>query len=222
MSGEFDLTCMSLLKARGVELRCIVDGGASDGRWTREVQQIYPQAEYFCIEPRLECKNALEALQGKVTIIPFLVGREACEADFFVHDLQSSVYRNTRNEAYGAPSVKRMVTLDQLAAQYFIYPSYLKLDLQGGELEAIKGAQRIIETSKPIIQLETNLMPFYHGIPVFHEVIAYMASIGYVAYDFTDGLRRTLDQALGNIDVIFVDEESELRANPVWGWGEWS
>lgn len=220
--SEFDLTCLSLLKACGVELHGIIDVGASDGRWTREVQQLYPQANYLCVEPRRECLPALNALSGNITIATVLVGACEDEIEFFGHDLQSSVYRNTRGEIYGAPSVQHITTLDAICQHKNVFPDYLKVDVQGHELEVIKGAFQTIERYRPIIQLETNLMQFYHGIPVFHEVIAYMASIGYVAYDFTDGLRRTLDQALGNIDVIFVPEDSELRSNPRWGWGAWS
>ena len=219
---EFDLTPLALLKARGVDLHTIIDGGAAWGNWTREVQQVYPKATYLCIEPRLECKNALEALQGHVIVETALIGDCEREVEFHVHDLQSSIYRNTRNEHYGALALQRMTTLDAIVADHNLYPNYLKLDLQGGELEAIKGAQCLIEENHPIIQLELNLMRFYTGIPIAHEVIGYMASIGYVIFDFTDPLRRTLDQALGNIDAIFIPEDSELRANPRWGWGNFS
>jgi FkbM family methyltransferase len=225
---EFDLTCMSILKARGVELHCIIDVGASDGRWTREVQQLFPKASYLLIEPRQECLPALHALHGHVHIETALVGACEGEVELNVHDLQTSIYRNTKGERYGAPSVQRMTTLDALIHKWFqeeaamLPPSYVKVDVQGHELEVIKGARETIERYRPMIQLELNLMRFYSGIPIAHEVIAYMGSIGYVIYDFTDPLRRTLDQALGNIDCVFVHEDSELRQDSRWGWGSWS
>jgi FkbM family methyltransferase len=219
---EFDLSCMSILKARGIELRCIVDGGAAWGHYTTEVQQLFPKATYLLIEPRQECRQTLEALSGNVIVETALIGDCEREVEFWVHDLQSSVFRNTRGEGYGAHSIQRMTTLDDVVTKHNICPDWLKLDLQGAELMALDGAKYILDTYAPIIQMETSLIEVQQGIPLIRESINYMAECGYALYDLTDGLRRTLDQALAQVDCIFIREDHELRRDRRWGWGGFS
>ena len=54
-------------------------------------------------------------------------------------------------------------------------------------------------------------------MPEFAEVIAFMKARGYVAYDFPGFLRRPLDQALGQCDICFVQENGFLRSSHAWG-----
>jgi hypothetical protein len=51
------------------------------------------------------------------------------------------------------------------------------------------------------------------GAPIFDEVVAYMKTIGFVAYDIIHGWYRPLDNALGQVDILFVKENSFLRSD---------
>src|SRR6266436_4167158 len=80
-------------------------------------------------------------------------------------------------------------------------PDLVKLDVQGFELEALKGATQLFGRTEVFI-MET---------PVFHEVVQFMADRGYLTYDFPGFLRRPRDGALGQCGVCFVRENSPLR-----------
>src|SRR5438034_11521945 len=51
------------LRKLGVAPRQIVDVGAASGTWTRECMTVFPNAEYFLIDPLEENRAALEQLQ---------------------------------------------------------------------------------------------------------------------------------------------------------------
>jgi hypothetical protein len=53
-------------------------------------------------------------------------------------------------------------------------------------------------------------------MPIFHEVIAFMAERGYFAYDFPGFLRRPYDGALGQVDICFAKHDGVLRTTNRW------
>jgi hypothetical protein len=86
----------------------------------------------------------------------------------------------------------------------------IKIDVQGYELEVLKGAGDILHQAEVMI-LEVALIPYNDSAPLFAEVIQFMEDAGYVAYEFCGGSRRT-DLALFQIDVFFVRRDSKLRS----------
>jgi len=90
-------------------------------------------------------------------------------------------------------------------------PLLMKLDVQGFELEVLKGGRRALGLSEVVI-MEVSLIPYNDGAPLFSEVIAFMNGEGFVAFDFCGQIRRESDHALFQTDVVFVRQESSLRA----------
>jgi FkbM family methyltransferase len=103
-----------------------------------------------------------------------------------------------------------MERLDRLLAGKNVGDQALiKLDVQGYELEVLRGAGDILRLAEVMI-LEVAIIPFNDGAPLFAEVVQFMENAGYVAYEFCGGARRT-DLALFQIDVFFVRRDSNLR-----------
>jgi FkbM family methyltransferase len=90
-------------------------------------------------------------------------------------------------------------------------PFLLKLDVQGFELQVLQGATATLSRAEVVI-LETSLLPYNEGAPLFAEVIAFMAEHGFFAYDFCGQMRRQSDNALFQTDVAFARSGSALRA----------
>jgi hypothetical protein len=108
------------------------------------------------------------------------------------------------------------VTIDSLVEQgAIVMPDLVKLDVQGFELEALKGATRLFGPVEAFI-LETSLFRFMPRIPLLHEVVAFMADRHYYAYDFGGWLRRPYDRAVGQTDICFAREKGVLRATDRW------
>jgi hypothetical protein len=94
-------------------------------------------------------------------------------------------------------------------------PERVKLDIQGFEIEALRGGQELFGNVDAFI-LKTSLFRFMPGMPLLQEVVAFMADRDYVVYYFGGLLRWPYDRALGQVDVCFARREGVLRANDRW------
>jgi FkbM family methyltransferase len=63
----------------------------------------------------------------------------------------------------------------------------LQMDIQGGELEALRGAERLMAQGQvKAIYLEVEFHPLYKGQPLFWEIGAFLAARGYHLYSLYD------------------------------------
>jgi len=91
-------------------------------------------------------------------------------------------------------------------------PVFLKVDTQGYELEILKGSKKLLPDIEAIL-LEVAIIEINEGAPLLHEVLGFLKSIGFVTYDILEIHRRPLDQALNQIDILFLRENSSLIAD---------
>jgi hypothetical protein len=89
-------------------------------------------------------------------------------------------------------------------------PLFLKLDVQGAELDILKGGGKALSLAE-LIQLEVPFASYNEGAPTAAEVVAFMDSRGFVLFDVV-GFVRYRDDLL-QADFLFVREESRLRRN---------
>ena len=100
---------------------------------------------------------------------------------------------------------------------------YLKLDVQGGELDALRGAERSL-ASAVVIELEAEFVPLYENQPVFGDIQTFLASRGFLLHKFLDISGRCFRpwRLTGNpfvplsqilwADAIFVRDFTRLEA----------
>jgi hypothetical protein len=86
------------------------------------------------------------------------------------------------------------------------------MDVQGFELEVLKGASETLRRTEVILS-EISLIPYNAGAPLMHEVVGYLADREFLPFDICGGWRRESDGALAQTDLIFVRRESALRAH---------
>lgn len=205
----------------GFRPAAVLDIGANVGGWSRMCRRVFGQPPILAIEPQAQCEAELRKAAhelGGVTIAQTLVGaRAAAAVPFFVNDFSgiSSVLREPDAPAVGAVPTD-MVTLDELiASTSFPQPGLIKLDVQGYELEVLRGGTQTLSGAE-VVLMEVNLLPIYEGAPLLHETVAFMADCGFRAYDFCSAMRRPLDNALFQTDMIFVRQDSSIIASKRW------
>jgi FkbM family methyltransferase len=64
-----------------------------------------------------------------------------------------------------------------------IYPQYLRIDVQGAELNILKGLSEQMFDNIKLITLEASLKPYYLGQPLFSEIDKYLTGRGYLLED---------------------------------------
>jgi len=203
------------VKRCGFSPRTVVDAGAYIGDWTRRTSKIWPAAEYLMVEPQPNKQDLLRSMcNGSVRLAPVLLGASTSKSvPFHVGELGgSSVYEQIDGARFDEVTEMPVRTLDSLIEEYKLEgPFLLKADVQGYELEVLRGAASTLKQTE-VILLETSLLPYNVGAPLFAEVVSFLAQRAFVAYDICSFFRRQSDEAAFQADVIFVREDSRLRS----------
>jgi hypothetical protein len=98
--------------------------------------------------------------------------------------------------------------------------NFLKLDVQGYEVEVLKGASRALSQVEAVL-METSLVPINAGCPSFAEVVGFMAAAGFQLFDFCSQVRRT-DGVLWQTDLLFLRRNSSFSPEPRLTHDNWS
>lgn len=204
------------LKRNGFSPKTIVDVGAYVGDWSQMASSIFPCANVIMIDGNPENEASLQSAQRRIGPASqysiLLLGPEARSGvPFYVLGQGSSVLEELTS--FNRDEVRLpMGTLDGLLENRVIAaPTLLKLDVQGFEIEVLRGGTRALACAEVVI-LETALLPYNRGAPLFPDVVGFMRSAGFAVYDFCGQARRQTDHALFQTDVAFVKLSSTLRA----------
>jgi FkbM family methyltransferase len=196
--------------------------GAAFGDFTLTCTRFFPDASYLLVEPLEEYRPFLEAAireRPKMSLAMVAAGHTNGIAIINVHRdwLGSSMLSESEGPAVdGFPRTVPVHSLDHLQSRYSVpRPVLLKLDVQGGELEVLHGAQCLL-TAVDYVWIEVSLLPFFIGGPELHDIVAYMRSHGFVAYDFGNLNYRLLDGALAQADLAFVRADGAFRRRHVY------
>jgi FkbM family methyltransferase len=198
------------LAARGFEPKTIVDVGAFQGRWSEMVRNIWPASDLFMIEPNADRDSRVRQVATDLgaTLFDQLLGAtNGDKVDFNVMGSGSSVM-NERSPLTRAKVTRELATLDSLISDVRP-PALLKIDAQGYELEILKGSSRLLSDFEAVL-LEVAIIEVNEGAPLIDSVLSFMKRLGFVAYDILEIHRRPLDQALNQLDILFVKECSDL------------
>jgi hypothetical protein len=120
--------------------------------------------------------------------------------------------------AYKCASTRAVpvVTLDNLMERNGLgAPDFIKIDVQGFELNVLQGSERSLSTCA-VVLVECNFRRFSPAMPTVTEVTTWMDQRGYMPYEIVEVLRRPLDGAMGQCDIMFVRKDHELVANNSW------
>ena len=172
---EFDKTFLRLTAMRtlGFNPAAICDIGASDGTWSRRCQEVFPHARYFCVDPLVENQPSLARFSGECANVSYwrgCLGSKTGSVTLNVDGHGTSVLSGHTGNPYGIQREVEIETLDNLIqCGVCPEPDLLKLDVQGYELEVLKGAMGALRKTQAVIA-ELSLFPFQSGMPVFHEV----------------------------------------------------
>jgi FkbM family methyltransferase len=214
------LPALERLRNNGFVPRQIFDVGAYCGEFTKQCRSVWPGAGLTCFEVlphRVQELRSWCIEDGNAMVIETLLGAEIKSAVPF-HEMEtaSSVLEEHIAQVLPVKSY-RMQTIDAVLRTHIGLkaPDFLKLDVQGYELEVLKGARDAI-SQVSVILAEVNLIDIHKGAPLLDEFILFLRDRAFVTYDICGLARRPLDQALWQADFIFVQRDSVLRCDKRW------
>jgi FkbM family methyltransferase len=195
------------------QIDVIYDIGANVGTWSLLAKSVIPSAEIHAFEPLLKHCNAFsETVEGidNVTLHQIAVGSDNTNTLFHVTNFSdaSSLLKpiassqsqlGVRNAERCIVQVRRLD--DYRAEQNIRRPDLLKLDIQGYELEALKGGRQCLQSAKAVIT-EVSFVAHYEYQCFFHEVVKYLAEFDLFVYAF--GIDTTLGATVDQTDVLFL------------------
>jgi len=138
----------------------IVDCGAYTGDTLENFCEFgYSYKKYFAIEPDLENVHKMreviaqlpQELQSKTIVIPKAIGRFCGHVSF-----ENSLGLNSRVIETGINNIP-CITLDSEFCNEKI--TYLKMDIEGYEMNALEGAEKIIRRDRPILAISIYHYP---------------------------------------------------------------
>lgn len=197
----------------------IVEAGAFIGHDTLRMAQYWPQANIHAFEPVPEL---FEKLQEKTKNYSTIVCHNLALSDttgtatLYVAQKPNNPEKTTQASSLHKPTGRlahspityphtievSITTLDDWAKKNNVdHVDFLWLDMQGHELAALHGVQRLLPSVKAIFT-EANFIQGYEGQPLAHEVIAWIEQQGFIEIART--FANETDWFFG--EVLFVKE----------------
>ena len=163
------------------DLRTIIDVGASRGQFSLVARRLFPRAQLTCFEPLAEARATAERLLPEATIHGVALGAHDGPAALHVagRDDSSSLLPIGRGQVHSFAGTHQVGerTVDVRRLDSFRgtvqRPSLLKIDVQGGELDVLRGARDTL----PLLDwvyLECSFTELYDGQPLAGAVIRYL------------------------------------------------
>ncbi|MEM9982497.1 MAG: FkbM family methyltransferase [Bacteroidota bacterium] len=207
----------------GFSPKVIYDCGAFTGEWALFTAQLFHTAKFHLFEPNPVLHERiihnLEPVKERYQLHKVAIGAENTQAQLNVWgaDDLSLAASSLLSHVIGKPEEQvetKVITLNSFA-EHHPRPDFIKLDLQGGEVDALEGAKALFNHTE-VFLIEFGLIEAYIDRSAVKEVFDLMYDHGFVLYDIIDLSNRPLDNALGSGDLIFVQKESKLKEQKHW------
>lgn len=217
-----DAVCsLLLLQSKGLPVNTVVDIGAAEGSFflIRGEVGLYPDARHFFVDAMEENTPLYERVARSfpathaIAAVANLDGETEIRVDpgaynTHIHGLQPD------QESYGDRRIP-LRTLDRLCRErpQLTGPYLLKIDVQGGELDVLRGATHVLADTS-IIVLEAQVCLFRDTLP---DIVHFLQIRGFTLYDITDLSYYQSDGTLYQCLAVFIARKYDFRKMDPWG-----
>jgi FkbM family methyltransferase len=208
-----------LLQEHGFTANTVIDIGAAEGAFFvfRHRASLFPTARHFFVDAMQENEPGYQKLAAKfnasyeITALSCMDGEVVMriDPDFYnthVDHLQpATLYETSRRVA--------MCTLDRLVERRELEPPYvLKLDVQGGELDVLRGALHTLEEAV-IVTTEIQIFPPRDSLT---DLLGFMQGMGWALYDITNLAYYPSDATFYQCYATFIPKSMDFRKSSTW------
>ncbi|MDH5666805.1 MAG: FkbM family methyltransferase [Nitrospira sp.] len=200
----------------------LCDIGAYKGHWSFVMQQLNAQLQSVVMfEPQAKWighlqERKLGGIKKKIYQCALsdreqktnLIGGTASASLYETAESQHHYFPGSANQESEMVDVK--VLDDVYAKDNLEYPDLIKMDVQGYELNVLRGARTVLSHARYLV-IELSFREFYKGQPPLWELWRFLDEQHYVMVDHGYELRaRTSPYELLQVDAIFMNTQSEL------------
>lgn len=188
----------------GIGCRTVVDIGANRGQFSLAAREVFPDAQIIAFEPLAAPATTYQRVfnsdrNSRLCRAAIGVRSERTEMHVSARDDSSSLLKIGHDQSRIFPGTHEVGTVtvevrrleDELEPDQILQPAMLKLDVQGFELEALRGCETLI-SHFAWVYCECSFFGLYEKQALAGEVIAWLQERGFhlkgvynVLYDVT-------------------------------------
>ena len=212
------LASLTLLERQGFTGATFIDIGAAEGAFFlhRHMQKLFLSARHFFIDAMQENAVVYEKLKRAfgtdhaITALSCVEGEVALRIDPTFYNthlagLQTERYEETRKV--------RLTTLDSVVAERGLPGPYLiKLDVQGAELDVLRGSLKTLEHATVVV---AEIQLFFERDNLL-DLLFFMQSRGFVLFDITDQGYYPSSNTMYQCYATFIPQRMDFRKGLVW------
>jgi FkbM family methyltransferase len=181
---------LEIIKQDNRPTKVIWDIGAHTGTWSVLARSLFPDSTIVAVEPLPEHYSLIKQKQndlGKFTLIEAAVGSTSGTLTLYrtnatdstsalpLADAARKHFQLEQSDSLTA----QVITLDDILQKTGQIPDLIKMDVQGFELEVLKGGTQTLQNTRYIIA-ELSFQEMYRGQPLAGEIIGWLHQHGFI------------------------------------------
>jgi FkbM family methyltransferase len=191
---------------RGKQIEHIIDVGANEGQFAFMARYAWPSARIDCFEPDPDAFSRLKENHGDDRLINLYNNAIGSESTELFLNLGKTSAQNSFLQELGTSSQESIavpvITLDEIYQSFPRETTLLKVDVQGYELEVLKGANALLSHLNFVL-LEISLTNLYKEGVEIDTLWQFMKNNGYRYYSIIDQYRDSVSHNILQMDIIF-------------------
>jgi len=193
---------------RGIDIKTVIDIGASNGSWSAICMKSYPHANYLLVEAQDGHKTDLDRFTSIYKNAHYVLAAAGSKKGNIYFQADGLLGGQASETPFEKNNITVPVTTidDELKERKLKGPYLLKLDTHGYELPIFDGAKNTIAHANLIVVEVYNFQLTADSLR-FHEMIAYLDKLGFRPIEAVDLMLRKKDNAFWQMDLFFARKE---------------
>jgi len=174
---------------KNLESGIILDVGANVGDTVKLYQNYFPGYKIFCFEPFPESCDYLKKRfikDSNISIVEKALGSKGQTKTLYVSNFSNLNSLQRPNERAWGFADKKSIDVETIILDQYCYENdikqidILKLDVQGSELDVLKGSKTMLEKGNiSLVYVEWQVVPLYENHHKYYKIGEFLAGYEY-------------------------------------------